>query len=136
MLLSISDRRSVEIVGALILTGGGLLWAFGTPWFGTASGNHIGASGLVYGLAAYLVMAGITQKRILPLIVCMITTFFYCGLIWGVLPTQPGVSWDGHLFGAIGGILVAYGMPDSQPENDEDEISPEYDVRLKKKGNV
>jgi membrane associated rhomboid family serine protease len=117
ILISASNLRAAEIVGALILAGGGLLWVFGT------SATHIGASGLVYGLAAYLVTAGLTQKRFIPLAASLITIFLYWSLIWGILPTQPGVSWDGHLFGAIGGILVAIGL---KPDLTDKEHRPEF----------
>lgn len=102
-LLGATCKRPVsEIVSELVFTGGCLLWAFGN------TGTHIGASGLVYALVAYLVMAGIWSKDAQRAMVGFFVAIFYSGLVWGVLPTQPGVSWAGHLFGAIGGVIVAY----------------------------
>ena len=102
-LLGATCKRPVsEIVSELVLAGGCLLWVFGNQ------GTHIGASGLVYALVAYLVMAGIWSKDAQRAAVGFFVAIFYSGLVWGVLPTQPGVSWAGHLFGAIGGIVVAY----------------------------
>ena len=94
---------------------------------------HIGASGIIYGLAFFLFFSGIFRKDRLSLGIALIVSFLYGGLIWGVLPAEPGVSWEGHLFGAIAGIMTAYllrksGPPpprkkyswDIEPENDED----------------
>ena len=104
-LLGATCKRPVlEIVTELIFVGGCLLWAFGNQ------GTHIGASGLVYALVTYLVMAGIWSKNSQRAAVGFFVAIFYSGLVWGVLPTQPGVSWAGHLFGAIGGVVVAYGQ--------------------------
>jgi len=68
------------------------------------------ASGLIFGLIAFLIVSGFREKRIVPLIVSVIVGFLYGGtLLSGVLPRLGSqVSWDGHLFGAIGGGIIAY----------------------------
>lgn len=102
-LLGATCKRPVsEIVSELIIAGGVLLWLFGNE------GIHIGASGLVYALVTYLVLAGWWSKDPKRATVGILVAVFYGGLVWGVLPTQPGVSWAGHLFGAIGGGGTAY----------------------------
>ena len=103
-LLAGSKARSWEIVGELILAGGVLLWVFGRHV------THVGASGLVFGLVAFLIVSGLLEKRIIPLIVSLIVGILYGGtLIWGVLPgVDSQVSWDGHLCGAIAGGLIAW----------------------------
>jgi len=103
-LLAGSNARSWEIVTEVVLLGGLLLWTFGR------NATHVGASGLIFGLIAFLIVSGFREKRIVPLIVSMIVGFLYGGtLLSGVLPRFGSqVSWDGHLFGAIGGGIIAY----------------------------
>ncbi|HLR95258.1 MAG TPA: rhomboid family intramembrane serine protease [Jiangellaceae bacterium] len=69
---------------------------------------HIGASGLVYGYAAFLVGWGIWARKVSAVIIAALVVLVYGGLALGVLPGQPGVSWQGHLFGALAGLFVAW----------------------------
>ena len=68
---------------------------------------HVGASGLVYGWLAFLIARGFYNRAPGQILLGMILGFGYSGLIWGVFPTELGVSWQMHLFGAIGGVLAA-----------------------------
>ena len=88
----------------MTLLGGLLLWLVGPP------ANAIGASGLIFGLIAFMIVAGILERRIVPLLVTLVVGFLYGGsLLWGILPHgDPQVSWQGHLSGAIAGVAVAY----------------------------
>ncbi len=109
-LLAGSRAQSWAIVVEIIVLGGVLLWAFGRS---TAPDGHaiihIGASGLVSGLISFLILAGVFERRFVSIVVALITLVFYGGsLLWGVIPTQPGVSWDGHLCGAVAGGLLAF----------------------------
>ncbi len=116
-LLAGSKARSFAIVLEIVLLGGLLLWAFGR------SANHIGASGLIFGLITFWILSGILEQRIVPLIVAAVVGFSYGGtLLWGVLPTVgPQISWDGHLCGAIAGGVVAYGLTrESRPRETEE----------------
>jgi membrane associated rhomboid family serine protease len=99
-----SKARSWETVAWLVLLGGSLLWLFGIR------GNHIGASGLVLGLATFLLFSGFLEKRLIPLLVPLAVGFLYGGtLIWGILPQLGShVSWDGHVCGADAGGIVSY----------------------------
>jgi membrane associated rhomboid family serine protease len=83
--------------------------------------NHIGASGLVYGLIAYLVVAGILERRFVPLAIALVVGFLYGGtLAAGVVPRVGSyVSWDGHLLGAVAGALVASAMNRGRRGNSE-----------------
>ena len=103
-LLAGSKARSWEIVVDIILVGGVLLWIFGRH------AMHVGASGLIFGLVAFLIASGLLERRIIPLIVSVIVGFLYgSALISGVLPwTGCDVSWDGHLCGAVAGVLIAW----------------------------
>lgn len=98
-----SQTRCWGVVAGIVLLGGGLLWV------GGRAGNHIGASELIFGLIAFLVVAGVRARRFVPLIISIVVSVLYGGtLLWGVLPRLGSqVSWDGHLAGAVAGVLVA-----------------------------
>ena len=114
-LLAGSKARSWETVAEIILLGGALLWLFGR------NVTHVGASGLVFGLVAFLIVSGLLERRIISLIVSFIVGILYGGtLIWGVLPgADPKVSWDGHLCGAIAGGLIAWGQTRGPKQQEE-----------------
>lgn len=102
LLLAGSRANSGAIVVLIVLLGGIGLWLFGRE------ARHIGASGLVFGLIAFHVFAGIFERRLQSVIISVAVGLFYAStLIKGVLPFQKGVSWDGHLIGAIAGAIVA-----------------------------
>ncbi|MDG1255024.1 MAG: rhomboid family intramembrane serine protease [Glaciecola sp.] len=71
-------------------------------------GQHLGASGVVYGYFGYLVLAGWLSKRVWLALISVGVVFFYGGLIWGVLSTQSYISWESHLFGFVSGLFLAY----------------------------
>jgi membrane associated rhomboid family serine protease len=106
LLLAGSHARSWAVVIAITLVGGGLLWLFGR------GATHIGASGLIFGLIAYLIVAGLLERRFVPLAISLLVGFMYGSVLWsGVVPRVGSVvSWDGHLLGAAAGALVAWGM--------------------------
>src|SRR5215213_690124 len=94
--------RTVAVVVTVAVIGG-----LGTWLIGPAGTNHIGASGLVFGFAAYLVARGVFSRRLLHLAVGLLVLAVYgTTLLFGLVPT-PGISWQGHLFGAVGGIVAA-----------------------------
>ncbi|MDD5391633.1 MAG: rhomboid family intramembrane serine protease [Thiothrix sp.] len=97
-----ADSRVTVMLVAIL--GGLLLWLFGR-----GNSLHIGASGLVFGLATFLIVSGILEKRTVPLLVSIFVAFTYgTTLLAGISPWQQGVSWDGHLFGGVAGALVAW----------------------------
>jgi membrane associated rhomboid family serine protease len=75
--------------------------------FAAANTVTVGASGVIFGYLGYLLSRGWFERRVGSLLISLIILFFYGGLIWGVLPLVPGVSWQGHLFGFLGGIMAA-----------------------------
>lgn len=101
LLFSVYRKVALQIFIWLFLISGFWLWIIGRPSF------HIGASGIIYALAAFLFVSGIIQKnRRLAAISCIII-FLYGSMIWGILPTKESISWEGHLAGFFSGILVA-----------------------------
>ncbi len=89
-------------VTAITMMVGGLgVWIFGAPAF------HIGASGVIFGYLGFLLFRGLFERNIPSIVLSLVVGFIYGGLIWGVLPGQPGVSWESHFFGLIGGVLAA-----------------------------
>lgn len=97
---SVSRFFRVSLIVAVISGLG--TWLVASP--GTV---HIGASGLVFGYFTYLVTRGFFAGRLLWILGGLVALVFYGGILWGLLPL-PGVSWSGHVFGAIGGIVAAW----------------------------
>ncbi len=89
---------------------GALVWLLGRPTI------HIGASGVIYGLAFFLMFFGFFRKDLVSLFISAIILVMYGGLFYGLLPMQPGVSWESHLIGGIVGFVTAirYGNPRSK----------------------
>jgi membrane associated rhomboid family serine protease len=76
-------------------------------WFGGRAGYHIGASGIIYGLAAFLTVSGMIRNHVRYMALSLVIIFFYGGMLWGLLPGQPGISWESHLLGGIAGVVMA-----------------------------
>ena len=114
-LLAGSRARSWETVLEIALLGGALLWAFGR------SAVHVGASGLIFGLAVFLVVSGFLEKRLIPILIALVVAFLYGGsILSGMIPRFGSeVSWDGHLYGALAGATVAWFLTRSGPSENE-----------------
>ncbi len=76
-------------------------------WIGARPSYHIGASGVVYGLASFLFFSGVIRRDIRLMAVSLLVVFLYGGLIWGVFPIFPRISWEYHLFGGLCGLIAA-----------------------------
>jgi len=85
----------------IILLSGAALWLLGR------SAYHVGASSVLFGYFGYLVARGWCERSVTALLVALLTLVLYGGIVWGVLPTRPFISWEGHLFGLLAGVLVA-----------------------------
>ncbi len=83
-----------------------LVSGIGTWLIGPAHTDHIGASGVVFGFLTYLLARGFYERRIGYVVVGAVVLFFYGGILWGVIP-RDGISWQGHVFGAVGGVVAA-----------------------------
>lgn len=91
----------LEVSLFIILAGGGCLWLFGR------SSYHVGASGLIFGYFGFIVARGWFDRSLSSVLVAFVTLFLYGGILWGVLPIFPHVSWEGHLFGLLAGVFGA-----------------------------
>jgi membrane associated rhomboid family serine protease len=85
-----------------------LFSGLGTWLFGRENTYHIGASGVIYGYIGFLLVYGLVSRNILAMALGIITFLLYGRYIIGILPTRPNISWEGHLFGFIGGVFAAY----------------------------
>lgn len=100
-------------------------------WLGGREVWHIGASGVVYGLAAFLLFSGLLRKDVRLLTISLIVIFLYGSFFWGLFPTQERISWDGHLMGAVSGTILSlifykHGPPRQKFEW-EDELDDDSD---------
>lgn len=95
-------KKALASVSIIVVLGGFLVWIFG------GTGNHIGASGLIYGLATFISVHGFLTKDLKNIGISILVIILYGGLIWGVLPTKWWISWESHLFGALAGAFSAY----------------------------
>lgn len=82
-----------------------LVWIFGRQ-----ETNHIGASGVVYGLAFFLIFFGIFKRDMTSILITIGIVVMYGGVIYGVLPTDPSISWESHLAGGLVGAYTAIGL--------------------------
>ncbi|MGJ3247862.1 MAG: rhomboid family intramembrane serine protease [Elainellaceae cyanobacterium] len=104
MVRSVLDFIVVTVIVWLVSGIGA--WMFGGP-----RSNHIGASGLVFGYLGFLLFRGYFERSFLAIALAVIAGVLYGGAIWGVLPIRRGRSWQGHLFGLIGGAFAARFLP-------------------------
>jgi membrane associated rhomboid family serine protease len=96
-------RRWVTVSIFIAFVGGLATWLF------ARSAVHIGASMLVFGYAAHLIVVGFLERRARGILIAVLVALFYGStLLFGVLPVRIGVSWEGHLFGAAAGVAAAF----------------------------
>ena len=85
-----------------------LVWIFAPPI------PVIGASGLIYGLSSFLIFFGVLRRDVMSILISIVVIILYGGIFYGVLPTDPGVSWQSHLAGAIVGLATAFMLKDTK----------------------
>jgi membrane associated rhomboid family serine protease len=114
-----ANTLPVLLFGFLAMAGGLRQWIAVTAMIWLISGlgvwllapggvPTIGASGLAFGWLAFLLVRGLFNRSFLQILVAAVLFFYWGSVLWGVLPGDPRISWQGHLFGALGGVLAAY----------------------------
>lgn len=96
-------RRFAAVVLTIMLVGGLGVWLTAPDYSNTA-----GASVIVFGLLGYLLVRGFVDRSTLDIVTGLLVAMVYGSLLWGVLPTNTAISWQGHLFGLLGGVLAAF----------------------------
>lgn len=103
-MLYLYPKSALRVLPAVYFGPGVAVWLF-------ARGSvHIGASGIVYGLISYILVAGVIRRDRRAIAASLLVTFLYGAAIWGVLPIQRGVSWETHLAGAVIGLVMAIAL--------------------------
>ncbi|MDD7917289.1 rhomboid family intramembrane serine protease [Actinomycetospora callitridis] len=112
-----SNTVPLLVFGFLVLAGGlgqflavtAVIWVVsgvGT-WLIGSPGSTIGASGIIFGWFAFLLVRGFFARSVGQIVLAVVLFLIYGSLLLGVLPSNPGISWQAHLCGAIGGIIAA-----------------------------
>lgn len=114
----LSNTLPLLVLGWLVMSGGlrqfiavtVTVWVIGGlgTWLVGAPPVHVGASGVAFGWLVFLLVRGFFLRSFGQVLVSAVLFFYWGGMLWGVLPGQPGISWEGHLFGALGGLLAAW----------------------------
>ncbi len=102
VLLNAYPRVALAVLVFVHLSSGMLVWLFAPP-----NTIHVGISGIIYGIAAFLVASGIFRKDRNSMVVGIFVGLMYGGMVLGFIP-QPGISWQSHLFGALSGVFIAF----------------------------
>ncbi len=123
VLFNTYDRVAFSVVFIIHIFSGLLVWIF-APY----GGSHIGISGIIYGIAGFLIGSGIFRKDRRSLSIALVVTFLYGSMVGGFIP-QEGISWQGHLYGAAVGVIVAFWLRKKKLDDDDlnfiDEDEPE-----------
>ncbi len=130
VMLHLYPNSALKVIPAIYLGPGIAVWLFAGP------SVHIGASGLVYGLVSYVFVAGLIRRDRRAVAAALLICFMYGALVWGLLPIEPGVSWQTHLAAALIGLALAialrrldipprkrYAWEDEEDEYEDDQSS-------------
>jgi len=125
-ILYLYPNSSTRVIPMIWLGSGLMAWLIGRP------SMHFGASGLIYGLLAYVFFSGILRRDMRSVAVSLLVGFLYGSMIWGVLPIRPHMSWELHLSGGLMGVLLAFlyrkwdRVPVIRYDWEEDDSIPEW----------
>jgi len=111
-MVMLRENRHLLVVSIGVVVLGGL----GVWLFGRGSSVHVGASGLAFGWLGFLVAGGVFERRIGTILGSLVVFALFGSLIWGVLPSTPGVSWESHLFGFLAGVWMAWLLAEPERE--------------------
>ncbi|WOO39803.1 rhomboid family intramembrane serine protease [Rubellicoccus peritrichatus] len=120
-----NNTIGLAVFGALLLIRGWRDLAYATAgafigsslfiWLLAPSASvHIGASGIIFGWWSYLIARAFYEKNVKSILIATAVIFFFGTMIYGVLPGQAGISWQGHLGGAVGGVVGAWAMSEKR----------------------
>lgn len=124
--LYLYPTASMRVIPIVWVGSGLLAWTIGRP------NLHVGVSGLIYGLLAFVFVSGILRRDMRSVSVSLLVGFLYGSMVWGVLPLRPHLSWELHLSGAMLGVLLAliYRNRDRTPivryDWEDDDSVPEW----------
>jgi membrane associated rhomboid family serine protease len=104
VMLHLYPNSALRVIPAIYLGSGVAVWLL------ARGSDHIGASGLIYGLVTYIFAAGLLRRDRRAIAASLLVCFMYGTLAWGVLPIQPGVSWETHLAAALIGLALAIAL--------------------------
>ena len=96
------ERTFWAVSAGIVVLGGLAVWLLGR-----GQSVHVGASGLIFGYFGYLVALGVIERSVASILRALAVGLFYGSIIWGVLPSHRGVSWESHLFGLLAGLAMA-----------------------------
>lgn len=127
-----------KVFWLIYLLNGTLIWLF------ARQAIHLGASGVIYGLAAFLFFSGMIRKNPQLAMISMLVVFLYGSMVWGIFPFDPHVSWEAHLYGGLTGLILAVALRKEGPqrpkyfedEKEEDETVPFQEVIINKEVNA
>lgn len=130
VMLHLYPNSALKVIPSVYFGPGIAVWLF------ARESVHLGASGLVYGLVTYIFVAGLIRRDTRAIAASLLVSFMYGALAWGVLPIQPGVSWETHLAAALIGLTLAialrrldipprkhYAWEDEKDEPEDDQAS-------------
>ena len=103
-MLYLYPSAALLVLPAVYLGPGIAVWVF------ARGGVHVGASGLIYGLVSYIFVAGMIRRDRRAIAASLLVSFLYGASVWGVLPIEPGVSWETHLAAAVIGLALALAL--------------------------
>jgi membrane associated rhomboid family serine protease len=101
LLFSSYKEITGKIFWLIYILNGTLLWLF------ARQAIHLGASGVVYGLASFLFFSGMIRKNNQLAVISLLIVFLYGSMVWGIFPFDPQVSWEAHLYGGLTGLVLA-----------------------------
>lgn len=101
LLIFMYRKVALKTFAIIWVLSGSLVWLFARQNY------HIGASGVIYGLAAFIFFSGVFRRDVKAIALALLVAFWYGGMVWGVLPIEEGISFEGHLFGGVAGLISA-----------------------------
>ena len=113
MMMFFYSRVAIPSYVVIQLLTGLAVWLFARPSY------HIGASGVVYGLVAFVFWSGIFRRNLRSIVLALIVVILYSGYFYGIVPNKEGVSWESHLFGGMVGIFTAFLFKDITEKADK-----------------